>query len=199
MASSRRDERVDDPGRATQPAVSVLFKQLHLPERLLRAPMRPEPVLRAGASSPSRRMAPGTGNQDGADPAGSRRARPNAPAPGHDGQRSPRAARAPTPAPPAPASPSAPAAGFLVVEIEMPGNASRALGRLPEPRHLRSRTAHRQPGAQPVRIDRDASALRRLPRLAHRIQQPGRVIDHDPGAPPVARAWSRDPCGANAA
>ena len=82
-------------------------------------------------------------------------------------------------------------------------------GRGAEPRHLAGRTAHRQPIAQPVGVDRrqrrarDPRASRplaefgaaprsALPRpLRSQVEQPGRVVDHDPGPPAIAAHRAR--------
>ena len=49
---------------------------------------------------------------------------------------------------------------LLVIEIEMPRDAAGTPGRGAEPRHLAGRTAHRQPVAQPVGVNRRQRRVR---------------------------------------
>jgi hypothetical protein len=62
----------------------------------------------------------------------------------------------------------------LVIESEMPGNATGAPRRHAEPRHLAGRTADRQPVAQPVGVDR-RQRLSRDPRASRPLAGLGRA------------------------
>ena len=202
-----RQEFVDQARRAPQPAIGVFLQKPHLAQRIGRAPMAPEPMLRgrrvlaqrqdgigdrdqpvqveraAAGLVPAREHLVMTGGDDLAQLAGQRPRHP--PLPRHRRQQT----------------------RLLVIEIEMPRNAAGAPGRCTEPRHLRGWAAHRQPMAQPVGpcgipSGSSPSAGPRRARL-HRVSVTGQAAAPGcrPRCAPAADsgASNRRPCAANAA